>query len=51
MKTLINSKIEAGSHRIEWNSWDDAGSRVASGIYFAKFSAGEYKTTKKMVVL
>ncbi len=51
VKTLINSKMEAGSHSVEWNSWDDAGSRVASGIYFAKFSAGEYKTTKKMVVL
>jgi parallel beta-helix repeat protein len=34
-----------------WDGCDDAGNRVPSSIYFIKFSAGNYKETKKLVLL
>ena len=44
--TLVNEKQNAGSHSVEW----DAGN-YSSGIYFYKLSSGEFKDTKRMILL
>ncbi len=46
MVTLVNEEESAGTYAIEFNA-----SQLASGIYFYQLTAGEFKQTKKMVLL
>jgi hypothetical protein len=50
VKTLVDGSIEAGRHRTEWNSRNDRGEPVASGIYIYRFEAGDYRKTMKMIL-
>ncbi len=51
VRTLADSQFGAGSHTVAWDSNDEAGNRVASGIYFYRLRAGETVKTKKMILL
>jgi|GEM_PF-2685566 len=51
VKTLVNQKIKAGYHTVNWNGTDDYGLKVASGVYFYKISAGSFKAMKKMILI
>ena len=52
VKTLINGNQEKGFHNIIWNSKDNNGKSVASGVYFYKFDVnGKTKGVKKMLLL
>ncbi|MCK4328272.1 T9SS type A sorting domain-containing protein, partial [candidate division WOR-3 bacterium] len=51
VKTLVNGEETAGYKSADWNLTDEAGNRVARGIYFYKLSAGDFKATKKLVVI
>jgi flagellar hook assembly protein FlgD len=50
VRTLINQHQLAGYRRIVWDSKEDDGNEVASGIYFYKIKAGEFTKSKKMVI-
>jgi len=39
VRTLVNTRQNAGHHNIEWNSLNDLGQRVTSGIYVYKLRA------------
>ncbi|HMN24819.1 MAG TPA: PQQ-dependent sugar dehydrogenase [Ignavibacteriaceae bacterium] len=50
--TLVNEFVEAGNHEVEFNTGE--GSRqltLTSGIYFYQLKAGNFTTTKKMILL
>lgn len=51
VKTLVNQYQNAGYKRVHWNSRDDEGKEVASGIYFYKFEVDKYVYIKKMMVI
>ena len=51
VKTLINQTQDAGYKSIIWNTTDDYGKPVSAGIYLYQIQAGEYISTKKMVLL
>ncbi|MFZ1683885.1 MAG: DUF4038 domain-containing protein [Candidatus Zixiibacteriota bacterium] len=51
IRTLADGVMEAGTHRVEWNSRDDHGSTVSSGVYFYRLTAGEFVESKKMMLL
>ena len=51
IKTLINSMQAAGYRSIQWNATNDAGSPMSAGIYSYMIQAGEFRQTKKMVLL
>ncbi len=40
-----------GSHIINWDGKNTSGTGVASGIYFYRLTAGEYRDTRKMLLL
>ncbi|MCD4690572.1 T9SS type A sorting domain-containing protein [bacterium] len=42
---------ESGDHETSWNMRDDAGNRVASGVYFVVLSDGRTSVQRKVVVL
>ena len=45
------SVYESRSKAIYWDGRNEAGDRVASGIYFYTLTAGDYSATRKMVIL
>ena len=51
VKTLINDQQTAGYRSTQWNATNDAGSPVSAGIYLYMIQAGEFRQTRKMVLL
>jgi hypothetical protein len=51
VRTLINEQQKAGYYTIHWDGKDNNGNRVAPGIYFYRLEAGEFKASKKLVIL
>ena len=51
VRTLVNERQKADVYKLTWDGSNDAGTRVASGVYFYKLVAGNFVKTKKMVLL
>lgn len=51
VKILINKNLNAGIHKIKWDSTDNGGDHIASGVYFYKLTHDENTITRKMVML
>ena len=51
VKTLINQTQDAGYKSVIWDATNDYGKPVSAGIYLFQIQAGEYISTKKMVLL
>jgi len=50
VRTLVNSQQKPGRYTLRWDGRDKAGRRLAAGVYFCKFSAGDYRATQKLVL-
>ncbi len=51
VKTLVNSSQNAGYKSIRWNAKNDKNEPVSAGLYLYTIQAGEFRQTKKMVLL
>jgi M6 family metalloprotease-like protein len=54
VRTLVDAEQSpaAGGYSVVWDATNDAGDRVASGVYFYKLTtAGDYQAVKKLVLL
>ena len=51
VKTLVNGSQTAGYKSIQWNATNDKNRPVSAGLYLYTIQAGEFKQTKKMVLL
>ena len=51
VKTLINQTQDAGYRSVIWDSTNNYGKPISAGIYLYQIQAGEYISTKKMVLL
>jgi len=51
ISTLVSSHQNAGYKSIQWNATNNHGARVSAGIYLYKIQTGEFRQTKKMVLL
>lgn len=48
---LLRGEIEPGWREVSWKGLDEKGNRVATGIYFIQFLAGDVRETRKVVQL
>ena len=51
VKTLINDQQTPGYRSTQWNTTNDVNSPVSAGIYLYMIQAGDFRQTKKMVLL
>ncbi len=51
VKTLIDSELEPGAHKIVWGGKNDGGKSVSSGIYLYTLSTKNEVFTRKMTLL
>jgi hypothetical protein len=51
VRVLVRADLPAGSHEARWDGRDDAGRRVAPGIYFLRLRSGEEASSRSVVRL
>ena len=51
IKSLVNTNQDAGYRSIHWNATNDLGQPVSAGMYIYTIQAGEFRQTRKMVLL
>jgi choice-of-anchor B domain-containing protein len=51
VRTLLRETRAAGPHSLTWDGTDDAGLRVASGVYFYRLEAAGVSETQRMTLL
>ncbi len=52
VKTLVQEKLSPGRYEVQWDGTDDAGQRVASGVYLYRLVVDHrHVQTRKMVLL
>lgn len=50
VRTLVDGALPAGRHQVAWPGTNDAGRRVAQGIYVVRLEAGSEVATRKLVL-
>ena len=50
-KSLINNKQDAGFKSIQWDATNNHGKKVSAGLYLYSIEAGNYRQTKKMILI
>ena len=51
VKTLVNGFHNAGFKSVQWNATNNRNQPVSAGLYLYTIQAGEFRQTKKMVLL
>ena len=51
IKLLINKTQPAGNHSVHWDGTNNNGEIVSAGMYIYVIESGEFKSTKKMLLL
>jgi hypothetical protein len=48
---LVDKELAAGYYELQWNGTNSSGGQVGSGVYFYHLRAGDFVSSKKMVLL
>jgi hypothetical protein len=51
VRTLVSGERAAGPHQVQWKGRNDQGQPVASGVYFYRIRAGDFKASQKTVLV
>ena len=51
VNNLVNTKQSSGYKSVQWNSTDNLGQPVSAGVYLYSIKAGEFRQTKKMILI
>ncbi len=51
VRTLINTMQAPGQYSVRWNGRSDTGEELSSGIYLYRLKAGDFKQTRRMLLL
>lgn len=51
VRSLVDNKLSPGTHRVQWDSRDNLGAAVPTGIYFYRIRAGEFTASRKLALV
>lgn len=51
VRTLVDAFETAGARQVKWNGTNDAGKKVASGIYLYRLEAGSFNSVRKLMLM
>jgi len=51
VRKLVDAQQQAGYHTIEWDSRDEFGKELASGLYLLRFEAGNFEQSRTMMMI
>jgi len=51
VRSLVNTNLNAGRYQYQWDSTNDAGMNVTSGIYFYRIQAADHQKVMKMILM
>ena len=51
VNNLVNRNQRRGYKSVQWNATNDQGQPVSTGVYLYRIEAGDYRQTKKMILL
>jgi hypothetical protein len=51
VNNILNQKEESGYKLVQWNAINNQGQPVSAGLYLYSIEAGEFRKTKKMILL
>ena len=51
VNTLVDGQQQPGVYSANWNGKDNSGRTAANGVYIYRLESGDFKATKKMVVI
>ncbi len=51
VRKLIDTKMPAGHHSVEWDGTDDTNNALGSGVYFYRMTTSDYQDLKKLILL
>jgi len=51
VSNLVSNQQTAGYKSIQWNATNNQGESVSAGLYLYTIQAGDFRQTKKMVLL
>ena len=51
VKTLVKKEQVAGFRSVKWDATNNLGQPVSAGMYIYTIQAGEFRQTRKMVLL
>ena len=51
VRTLVDEDKLSGSYKVVWDSRDNSGKEVTSGVYFYQLKAGNFKGSKKLLLI
>jgi hypothetical protein len=50
VRILADGMMRPGRYNVNWSGNDDRGRELARGVYFCRFTAGDYRATEKLVL-
>lgn len=51
IRTLVDSHFDSGVHSVTWDGKSDTGNDVASGLYYYRLTSGDFRISKKMLMV
>ncbi len=51
IKSLVNQKLDPGNYSSNWDATDNMNQPVSGGIYIYQMQAGDFKETKKIILI
>ena len=51
IRNLSKSTLDAGTHKVKWDTKDNNGNIVSGGIYLYRLTVDEFVETKHMILI